>query len=37
MRPFGVDISSGVEIAGEKDYFLMKKFMERARGVENGI
>ena len=37
VKPFGVDISSGVEIAGEKDYFLMKKFMERARGVENGI
>jgi phosphoribosylanthranilate isomerase len=33
VRPFGVDVSTGVERRGRKSYQLMKKFIERARGV----
>ena len=33
-RPFGVDVSSGVEKApGQKDFFKLKTFIENARGL----
>ena len=36
VRPFGVDVSSGVERAPcEKDLTLMDKFIERVRSIEN--
>ncbi|MFQ5891392.1 MAG: phosphoribosylanthranilate isomerase [Candidatus Methanofastidiosia archaeon] len=35
VRPFGVDVSSGVESNGRKDYSLMKEFVKRTRGVES--
>ncbi|MEA1993744.1 MAG: phosphoribosylanthranilate isomerase [Euryarchaeota archaeon] len=33
VTPYGVDVSSGVENNGRKEYYLMKKFIEKARGV----
>ena len=35
VRPFGVDVSSGVENGGRKDYSLMKEFIEKVRGVKS--
>jgi phosphoribosylanthranilate isomerase len=32
IRPFGVDVSSGVEKNGAKDFALMKNFIEAVRG-----
>ncbi len=32
IRPFGVDVSSGVEIDGVKDFHLMKQFIDAVRG-----
>lgn len=32
VKPFAVDVSSGVETEGYKDFFKMKEFVERVRG-----
>ncbi|QAR32861.1 phosphoribosylanthranilate isomerase [Geovibrio thiophilus] len=34
VRPFGADVSSGVEKDGVKDYELMKKFINAVRGAD---
>ncbi len=34
LRPFGVDVSSGVEKEGVKDFRLMKEFIEAVRNCE---
>ena len=34
IKPFGVDVSSGVEINGTKDYNLMKKFIKSVKRGE---
>jgi len=34
VRPFGADVSSGVEKNGIKDYELMKKFIDAVRGAD---
>lgn len=34
VRPFGADVSSGVEKDGVKDYKLMKKFIDAVRGAD---
>jgi phosphoribosylanthranilate isomerase len=34
VRPFGADVSSGVEKNGVKDYELMKKFIDAVRGAD---
>ena len=33
IKPFGVDVSSGVEVNGQKNYELMKKFIIEVKGV----
>ncbi|SHK27785.1 phosphoribosylanthranilate isomerase [Desulforamulus aeronauticus] len=33
VRPYGVDVSSGVEVNGQKDRVLMKAFIQRVREV----
>lgn len=35
VRPYAVDVSSGVETDGLKDYRKMKEFVERVRSYEN--
>ncbi len=32
MKPYGIDISSGIEKNGIKDYDLMKEIIEKVRG-----
>ena len=32
VHPYGVDVNSGVEVGGEKDYDKMKRFIEIAKG-----
>jgi phosphoribosylanthranilate isomerase len=34
LRPFGVDVSSGVEKEGVKNFFLMKEFIDAVRSCE---
>ena len=34
VRPYAVDASSGLEMNGKKDYYLMRKFIEELRRVE---
>jgi len=34
LHPFGVDVSSGVEKDGGKDFFLMKEFIDAVRSCE---
>lgn len=34
MMPYAVDVSSGIETNGEKDYLKMKEFLERVRSYE---
>lgn len=33
LKPYGVDVSSGVETHGFKDYVLIKKFIRKVRGL----
>jgi len=37
VKPFGIDVSSGVEKApGRKDHLILKEFIQTARGLKNG-
>ncbi len=36
LKPYGIDASSGLEIDGQKDHSLIKKFIQTVRRWENG-